>query len=214
MIVYQGLLQVMKYRNHPQGNHYLWSELAEFMRPADFFDIQYLSKGSERQCNAFNAMTKVDVLGILTAYRPFLAGTIPLGIDIPSSDLDIICEIADESAFRDFLRAEFSMFPKFRLFRLKSPVAVVAQFEAEGFAFEIFGQRLPIEKQNAYRHLMAEYHILQAMGEGFREEIIRLKLDGFKTEAAFASTLGLKGDPFQEMLRFEHGFPLSEKPRD
>jgi hypothetical protein len=36
---------------------------------------------------------------ILLAYDPVLAGTIPLDVDVPGSDLDIICCCADTDVF-------------------------------------------------------------------------------------------------------------------
>lgn len=68
---------------------------------------------------------------------------------------------------------------------------------------EIFGQPVPTKQQMGYRHLIAEHKLLMKHGETFRQKIIKLKKQGYKTEPAFAKALGLKGDPYLELLKFE-----------
>ena len=45
-----------------------------------------------------------------------------------------------------------------------------------------------------------QHLIIEEQGEEFREQVIKLKLQGYKTEPAFAKLLGLKGDPYVAML--------------
>jgi hypothetical protein len=71
------------------------------------------------------------------------------------------------------------------------------------FEIELFGQQVPTTKQMAYRHLIVEHNLLLQHGEIFRQLIIELKKQGCKTEPAFAIALGLKGDPYMELLKFE-----------
>ncbi|MGC3943422.1 MAG: DUF4269 domain-containing protein [Chryseolinea sp.] len=66
----------------------------------------------------------------------------------------------------------------------------------------MFGQSRPSTEQEAYLHMVNEYQVLQSRGSEFRDEIIRLKKSGLKTEPAFAKALGLTGDPYEAMLRF------------
>jgi hypothetical protein len=73
----------------------------------------------------------------------------------------------------------------------------------DGFEIEIFGQSIPTRQQFAYRHLIVEHNLLNRHGEKFRQRIIELKRQGWKTEPAFASALGLTGDPYTELLKFE-----------
>lgn len=58
-------------------------------------------------------------------------------------------------------------------------------------------------QQFAYRHLIIEYNLLNQYGEKFRQQIIELKRQGHKTEPAFGLALGLTGDPYMELLKFE-----------
>ncbi len=51
--------------------------------------------------------------------------------------------------------------------------------------------------------MIIEHKILSSKGDEFRAEIIRLKQDGLKTEPAFAKMLGLQGNPYEELLKFE-----------
>ena len=68
---------------------------------------------------------------------------------------------------------------------------------------EIFGQNVPTELQNGYKHMIIEDKILQSRDENFRLEIIKLKQNGYKTEPAFAFLLGLNGDPYAELLKYK-----------
>ncbi len=77
----------------------------------------------------------------------------------------------------------------------------VAQFEAEHFRIEIFGKHIPTKDQEAYRHMIAEYKILNINPPDFRLQIKKLKSQGFKTEPAFAKLLGLEGNPYEALLK-------------
>ncbi len=50
--------------------------------------------------------------------------------------------------------------------------------------------------------MIKEYEILEKEGEEFRKQIINLKEKGWKTEPAFAKLLGLKEDPYLELLNY------------
>ncbi|TXK23272.1 DUF4269 domain-containing protein, partial [Pontibacter qinzhouensis] len=80
---------------------------------------------------------------------------------------------------------------------------VIANFIVESFEIEIFGQNKPSQEQYAYRHMVVEYYLLLSKGNKFRQTIRELKDQGFKTEPAFAHALGLEGDPYLELLKYE-----------
>lgn len=82
-------------------------------------------------------------------------------------------------------------------------MTVIANFFLDGFEIEIFGQNIPTRLQFAYRHLIVEYNLLNKHGEKLRQKIVELKKQGWKTEPAFALALGLTGDPYAELLKFE-----------
>lgn len=54
-----------------------------------FADTAYLAAGNERQRSAYRVLTELGLLERLASFNPILVGTVPLGIDIPDSDLDV-----------------------------------------------------------------------------------------------------------------------------
>jgi hypothetical protein len=171
----------------------------------NFKSIEYLSTGNPRQKQAYSELNELGIMQDLADFNPVLTGTIPIGIDLPQSDLDIVCECPDLDTFAWRLRLLYHKKAGFRI-RLKefyNITSVVASFKSDNFEIEIFGQDLPVEQQNAYRHMLIEHRLLEEHGPEFRDEVIRLKKEGYRTEPAFAKVLGLKGDPYLELLKVE-----------
>lgn len=171
----------------------------------NFKDISYLKKGNLKQQAAFNILTKHQILENLADFDPILVGTIPINIDIENSDLDIVCYWKDKS---DFIEKVKQLFEKENHFSIRETAieneeSVVANFFIEAFEIEIFGQNIPTELQNGYRHMVIEDQILRSRDENFRLEIIKLKESGIKTEPAFGLLLGLKGNVYQELLDYK-----------
>ncbi|MDQ0637445.1 hypothetical protein QF042_001010 [Pedobacter sp. W3I1] len=169
----------------------------------NFLDISYLHSGNEKQIKAYHVLTDNKVLEKLSPYHPILVGTIPINIDIENSDLDIICEVSDNNKFIDKLDALFGSEKDFTISESTEFNAIKATFLMGGFEIELFGQNIPTTQQNAYRHMLVEYKILLGKGEKFRQDIIDLKNQGYKTEPAFARLLGLNGNPYEELLKLE-----------
>lgn len=168
----------------------------------DFLNIEYLKEGNERQRLAYQTLTSYQILNKLGIYQPILTGTIPINIDIETSDLDIICYWKNKRDFTAILTNLFSSEKEFTIQELKinSQETVVCNFKVDSFDIEIFGQNIPTQQQNAYRHMVVEHQILKEKGEDFRLKIIDLKRNGYKTEPAFANLLNLKGDPYVALL--------------
>ncbi|SDI87890.1 protein of unknown function [Chryseobacterium taeanense] len=168
----------------------------------DFTKIDYLKSGNEKQKKAYEVLTKYQVFDRLKSYSPILAGTIPIEIDIEESDLDIICEVKDEDEFEKLLS---NFFPETEIkterISIKGEDSIVFNFKLDEFPIEIFGQNIPTIEQNAYRHMMAEYKILQEKEEDFKQKIIELKKKGIKTEPAFGMLLKLE-NPYEDLLKF------------
>jgi hypothetical protein len=169
----------------------------------DFTTIDYLKKGNEKQKRAFEVLAKHKLFEKLKDYSPILAGTIPIEIDIEGSDLDIICEVKNESDFIEFLNQNFQDYNNFILEKVTAndEKSIVLSFMLEEFPIEIFGQNKPTTEQNAYRHMIAEYKILQEKGDVFKQKIIELKKKGIKTEPAFGILLSLE-NPYEDLLKF------------
>jgi hypothetical protein len=169
----------------------------------DFTTIDYLKNGNEKQKRVFEILSKHRLFEKLKYYSPILAGTIPIEIDIEGSDLDIICEVKNEIDFIEFLNQNFQNYNNFSLEKItfNDEKSIVLNFMLEEFPIEIFGQNKPTTEQNAYRHMIAEYKIVQEKGEDFKQKIIELKKKGIKTEPAFGILLGLE-NPYEDLLKF------------
>ncbi len=170
-----------------------------------FRNIEYLKFGNERQKLAFSEIKKHKILEKLEKYNPLLTGTIPLGIDLPESDLDIICECQNHSEFRAYLLEHFGNKKDFKVYSTKQNGidSTIAEFKTDNFLIEVFGQNNPIERQNAYRHMIIENRILKEKGSKFKQRVKELKSKGIKTEPAFARLLGLQGNPYAELLKLK-----------
>lgn len=170
--------------------------------PMDFSNINYLTTGNPRQQSAYTTLTRYRVLEILSGYQALLVGTIPINIDIESSDLDVICNAPNTTYFKVDVTVKFGMHKNFsiREAQINKQAVVVANFWLDEWEIEIYAQATPTMQQNGYRHMLAEYRLLQQRGEAFRQQIIALKKQGYKTEPAFAKALNLPGDAYQALL--------------
>ncbi|URC14595.1 DUF4269 domain-containing protein [Flavobacterium sp. B183] len=171
----------------------------------DFTTIDYLKNGNNRQIQAYEILTQHHILSDIAEFEPILAGTIPIAIDIESSDLDIICYWKNKTKFIEKLHVAFGSKNNYtiRETMIDNRESIIASFRIDFFEFEIFGQNIPTQQQNAYLHMLIEHKILQSKDENFRSKIIQLKQKGYKTEPAFAFLLGLNGDPYAELLKYK-----------
>ena len=105
---------------------------------------------------------------------------------------------------KDFIINEFQNQKEFdiQFCKINDIDSLVCNFILEEFPIELFAQKVPTKLQNAYLHMIKEYEILEKEGEEFRKQIINLKEKGWKTEPAFAKLLGLKEDPYLELLNY------------
>jgi len=170
-------------------------------------DPFYLQHGNARQQHTLAVLQRLALWPTLHAFGPVLTGTIPLDIDVAGSDADVVCEVqpANWPAFVALVRGHYGHLPGFRLAerRIGGLDSVVASFSTDNLVVELFGQALPATQQQAYRHMLVEHAILEAGGEPWRRAVRALKQQGQKTEPAFASLLGLPGDPYQALLTLE-----------
>lgn len=173
----------------------------------DFTKIDYLKSGNQKQQRVYEVLKRYEVFEKLRDFSPILAGTIPIGIDVEGSDLDIICEVdlrfeedfLDEIVFSKLIPSESEA--KVENIIVRGEKIIVLNFMLDEFPIEIFGQNKPTTEQNAYRHMIAEYNILQEKGEAFKQQIIELKKKGIKTEPAFGLLMNLE-NPYEDLLKF------------
>lgn len=167
-------------------------------------DISYLEHGTARQREAFDCLHVLGVLNVLREFDPIVVSTVCLDIDTPASDIDIICEVHDSSSFKALLERHFSQLRGFTIRSTQSAAdGIVCQFFTDDFEIEIFGQAVPTEQQNAYRHLVQINRVLVVGGDVVRQALRTLKLGGMKTEPALTQLLNLEGDPYQAVLALE-----------
>jgi hypothetical protein len=175
------------------------------MMDINFENISYLESGTDRQRQAFRVLTEHRIMEKLDQFQPLLVGTIPLSIDIAGSDLDIVCCWKDAEVFAEYLLQAFGEMDRFEWNKtyIRNELSIVCNFMLESFPIEVFGQAITSTKQMGYRHMLIESKLLKEKGESFRQEIIRLKQTGLKTEPAFATLLGLQGDSYTALLTLE-----------
>ena len=168
-------------------------------KPPRWDEISYLKEGTPRQQQAFETLTALGIFDVLQIYTPVLIGTIPLDVDVETSDLDVACYAPDLALFAREVTVLYGSQPHFRLRhkQVRGAPSVVASFKYDGFEIQFFAQPQPVERQYGYRHMLVEARLLALGGEAARHAIRELKRSGIKTEPAFAAYFHLKGDPYE-----------------
>lgn len=159
-----------------------------------------MSTRHDRRCYV-EALAECGVLVALASFDPRVAGTPPLGLDLPGSDIDVLCFAPDAHGFTDAVWHNFSTAPDFTAKQLtRTPRPVVASFEVAGWRIELYGEAIPVAQQRGWRHFAVERRLLGLAGEGLRRQVLALRHLGLKTEPAFAAALKLRGEPYLALL--------------
>ncbi len=169
-----------------------------------FENVSCLQFGNKKQKKVYLAIINLGIMDSLSEFNPTLCGTVPIGIDITGSDLDIIMEVYDSDRFENKVTTLYRDTENFKIKRLliREVPVVKANFIFDGFEFELFGQPQPIKKQYAYLHMIIENYIIKEF-PNIKTEVISLKKQGFKTEPAFCEVLRLESeDPFESLLEY------------
>lgn len=154
----------------------------------------------------FRAIEESRILETLAPFDPIMVGTIPLGIDTDSSDIDIVTSWSGKTP--DALLKALSGYETRRL-EINGRDTILARFSVNGVPFEIFAQEIPSSQQEAHLHFLVEERLLKFGGESLRSEIRSLRQSGLKTEPAFATALGLSGDPYRALLDLQMASPVT-----
>ena len=169
----------------------------------DWKDISYLKVGNSRQQKAYRVLTKLQILKHLEDYSPIVVGTIPLGIDIPSSDLDIVCEFdTRKDELEKILIDHYGDFKDFTITQMGID-AYAYNFWIDGFEIEVYASKVPTERSNSYRHLLIGSRLITLYGNNFKNKIIQLKKAGYRTERAFSKLLNLPGEVYEAIFIIE-----------
>lgn len=171
----------------------------------NFLSIEYLKNGNKLQQDVYQLLKTHHVLEKLKDYQPIVVGTIPIEINIENSDIDIIGKTADFEKAENNLIATFSHYPEFKISQqhINNKACLTCNFFIDSFEIEIYLEDKNPTEQNAYRHMLIEAQLLEKFGKGFKNDIIQLKKNGYKTEPAFAKLLHLKGDPYIALLEYD-----------
>lgn len=171
----------------------------------NFKNILYLKSGTARQKEAYKVLLELNIFELLKNYTPILVGTIPINIDVDSSDLDIVCQSENHEEFINIVREEYGELSEFEVKEIalyKNIKTTIITFEYKTFPIEIFVQNKLPEAQDSYLHMLIEHQVLLEEKEAFRLQIVALKEQGVKTEPAFAKLLNLGGNPYEELLSY------------
>lgn len=146
----------------------------------------------------------LEASGILVRLAPFdprVAGTFPLGLAVPGSDIDVLCHAPDADAFSASLWGFCRDFEGFSLRQWRGQDRpVIATFTVHGVPFELFGQARPVDAQHGWRHFEVERRLLALGGATLQDSVRTARRAGAKTELAFAQVLGLAGDPYAALF--------------
>ncbi|WP_406945989.1 DUF4269 domain-containing protein [Halobacillus sp. SY10] len=168
------------------------------------FDLfEGMKRGNKRQRDAYTTIKELCIFDELSIYNPMLCGTIPIGIDLDNSDLDIVMDVKDLRLFEKKLDALYGDKPGFTMKRtiIRGREVVKANFLSNNFELELFGQDQSTYFQNAYLHMIIEHELLKD-NPTLKGKVIDLKKQGYKTEPAFCKLLGIAGDPYEGLVQY------------
>ncbi|RDY69116.1 DUF4269 domain-containing protein, partial [Halobacillus trueperi] len=141
------------------------------------FDLfEGMKRGNKKQREAYTTIKELCIFDELSIYNPILCGTIPIGIDLDNSDLDIVMDVKDLRLFEKKLDAFYGDKPGFTMKRkiIRGREVVKANFLSNNFELELFGQNQSTYFQNAYLHMIIE-HVLLKDHPTLKDKVIDLK---------------------------------------
>lgn len=140
----------------------------------------------------------------LARFDPVLVSSFAAGLHTDVSDLDIVCDTR-AGGFLEAVGAAYGERPGFEHWTAGTRTMVA--FQGQCLLVELAGEDLPVERQRAYRHAVAQRRLAALGGPAFVTAMGAVRrLDGLKTELAIARFLRLGGDPYEAVER------LSEVP--
>ncbi len=148
------------------------------------------------------------LLKVLEKWDPLLSGSLPLKVDIPGSDLDILLsadhiDSASQQISYQLITNGITDHLEWHEFNSRQGPALVATIKSTPIPIELFLSTQPTRQQHGHRHLITEYQLLVEHGEPLRQKVITLKMAGLSTEEAFAAALGITGDPYAALVEYE-----------
>lgn len=170
----------------------------------DFKSWQYILEESDVQRSVKQVLEDSGIFSVISGYSPVICGSYPLDIALPGSDVDISCYAPNLESYIYFALEHFKEKENFylKIKEIRNEPSVIVRFTHHGQLIELFTQKVPVEQQHGFLHLVTEWHILRELGKKFREQLMALRESGLKTEPAFAHLLRLKGDPYLALIDY------------
>lgn len=160
----------------------------------------------ENNTSIWSAIQNLQILKKLKKYNPLIAGTFPLDLQIPGSDVDILMSASDLNECFNEIKKTFSGLESLSdsFETVQGVETLIVNFKFQNVCFEIFVQNQPTVLQRGYQHFLIEERLLKYGGEVLRSKVEKWRQSGCKTEAAFARALSLseEGDPYLQILKF------------
>lgn len=151
-------------------------------------------------------VSELRLFEIFQNHEPFIAGTIPLAIDGPESDIDFLVSVVNHDEFIQICESHFSGLTDFEIYQGHQNGAdySLCRFKHRSFPFEIYAAYESTFQQNGFVHFQVEEKILKYGPVEWRDEVIKLKTEGLKTEPAFAKLLNQnEEDPYQFLSKLQ-----------
>ena len=137
---------------------------------------------------------ELEIEQVLGSFHPVDVSSITSGLDVPGSDLDIVCDLRP-GGYLETVRRAYGDLPDFRTW-VSGPRTMVS-FTGRRVGVELSAEPQAVELQQAYRHALVARRAVGLGGIELAEGVRRLRrVDGSKTEPALAKVLGLPGDPY------------------
>ena len=130
-----------------------------------------------------------------------MVSTIFVQLDLPGSDIDIICCHQKKQDLKQQFEKTFSRYDDFVFSEREN--YCIGRFYFDGFPFEVYSSNQLVRLQLGYRHFKIMETLSQYGGEPFRSKVRLLKTKGYKTEPAICEVLSLTGDPYISILQVE-----------
>lgn len=152
----------------------------------------------------WSAVSNSKILNHFKSHYPLIAGTFPLGVNIPTSDVDVLLYSDNLQALEEKLKNQYSNQSDFEISQTEVDglPTLICQFNWENVPFEVFAQKRHPVKQKAYRHFLIEERLLKLGGDHFYQKVLSARGGGLKTELAFGKVLGLD-NPYEELLTLQ-----------
>lgn len=169
----------------------------------DLLDLKTLSRGTERQKQAFQALQRLGIFELLKEHSPVIAGAVPIDIDLPESPLEVICSTDNLETFSEDINQHFRDCENFELRHtvVRNQPTVIASFTSYDFRVEIFAQGQSVFNQPTVILTLLEARLLAFAPKEAKDKIRALKKKGLSTEKAFAQTFKVEGDAEEELLK-------------